>query len=318
MASAPEISVVIPTHRRATRLAFALEALARQTLDRSRFEVIAVRAENGGDLPPPPEGLDVRYLTMDGPGNAPAQRNVGWRAARAPLIAFTDDDCRPAPQWLESLLASSDGPGRFLQGRTEPDPDELHLLYGQARSQEILAPTEWFESCNIAYPRELLERLEGFDESFRYVCEDTDLALRARRLGAEREWVDGALVWHAVLPRTLRSALREAVRRDPLLILERHRIERRALYRGFFIRRSHARLTLALAGLVFIRRWPWLTAVLAFPYVGKSVDRWRVSPRRLPRMLGQLAYHLPFRLVVDLVEMAVSARSAVRYRFPAI
>jgi GT2 family glycosyltransferase len=317
-APTPDVSVVIPTHRRETRLAFALEALAAQTLNRDRFEVVVVSARNGGPLPPAPEGLRVRFLTFDGEGSISAQRNLGWRSAEAPLVAFMDDDCRPTPAWLERMIAASDGSLVFVQGRTEPDPDEVHLLYGQARSQEITEPSEWFEACNIAYPRDLLERLEGFDESFRYVSEDTDLGLRARQLGAERVYADDALVWHAVLPRTLPAALREAVERHPLLILERHRIERKALYRGFFIRRSHARLTLALVGLIVFRRRPLIAAAFAFPYVGKNLDRWRVPPRRLPRMLGQLAYHLPFRLIVDLVEMAVTLRDAIRYRFPAL
>ena len=317
-ASTPEVSVVIPTHRRETRLAFALEALAGQTLDPDRFEVIVVRARNSGAMPPAPDGLRARFLTFEGEGSISAQRNVGWRATAAPLVAFTDDDCRPTPDWLERMIAAGNGSRVVVQGRTEPDPDELHLFYGQARSQEILGPTEWFEACNIAYPRALLERLDGFDESFRYVCEDTDLGLRARKLGADRVYADDALVWHAVLPRSLAMALREDVQKHPLLILSRHRIERRALYRGFFIRRSHARVSLAVAGIVLFRRRPLVAAAFAFPYVGKSLDRWRVPPRRLPRMLGQLAYHLPFRLVVDLVEVAVTLRDAIRYRFPAL
>ena len=130
----------------------------------------------------------------------------------APLVAFTDDDCRAAPGWLEALLAAGDRPGSFLQGRTAPDPDERQLLHGLARSIDVPAPSGWFETCNMAYPRELLERLGGFDEAYDFGGEDTDLAWRAIEAGAEPRFVEGALVWHAVSSRTFPRALAEATR----------------------------------------------------------------------------------------------------------
>src|SRR5215218_1023589 len=197
-ASEPEIAVVIPTRRRETRLAFALEALAEQRLDPSRFEVVVVR---DGDAAEPfaeaPDGLRVRFLNRPGVAGPTAKRNVGWRATTAPLVAFTDDDCRAHPSWLESLLTAADGADRFLQGRTEPDPDERHLLHGFARSQEIRGLSGWYETCNMAYPRELLELLGGFDESLPFGGEDTDLAYRAMHAGAVPLYVEEALVWHA-------------------------------------------------------------------------------------------------------------------------
>src|SRR5215211_2572399 len=136
----PSVAVVIATRLRETRLAFALDALAEQTLDHDRFEVIVVRPSDGSDgaLADVPPGLHVRYVTSPVVGAA-AQRNLGWRATEAPLVAFTDDDCRPAPDWLERLLAADGGSATMLQGRTEPDPDERHLLWGLARSWEITA-----------------------------------------------------------------------------------------------------------------------------------------------------------------------------------
>ena len=47
------------------------------------------------------------------PAGGPAKaRNRGWRAAAAPLVAFTDDDCRPSTTWLQELL--EDGPVLLL------------------------------------------------------------------------------------------------------------------------------------------------------------------------------------------------------------
>src|SRR5256885_9663549 len=102
-----------------------------------------------------PPGLKVRFLERPGVAGPTAKRNVGWRATAAPLVAFTDDDCRAHPSWLESLLAAANGGGTFMQGRTEPDPDERHLLHGFARSQEIRGPGGRGGNRHKGHPREL-------------------------------------------------------------------------------------------------------------------------------------------------------------------
>jgi len=316
-ATAADVAVVIPTRNRETRLAFALEALAAQTLEPERYEVIVVRSGDAldGPLCDSPPGLRVRFLTSPVAGPA-VQRNLGWRDAQAPLIAFTDDDCRPAPDWLERLLAARDGESTMLQGRTEPDPDEERLYWGLARSWRITSENGWYATCNMAYTRALLERLDGFDERFPGAWgEDTDLGLRARELGARQRYVDDALTWHAVLPRSLPAALREARRRDAtVVVVARHPVHREELYGGYFAHARHARLLPALLGLTLARRHPGLAVVAALPYVLGNVDRRHLTGRGLLRQ----AMHLPARLALDLVEMVVIARAAVRERVPLI
>jgi GT2 family glycosyltransferase len=311
-ASDPRIAVVIPTRRRETRLAFALEALGQQTLDRSRFEVLVVR---DGDAPEPlaeaPPGLRVRFLERPGVAGPTAKRNVGWRATRAPLVAFTDDDCRAHPEWLESLVGASDGAEAFFQGRTDPDPDERHLLHGFARSQEIEGLSGWYETCNMAYPRELLERLGGFDESLPFGGEDTDIAYRAIEAGARPEFVGAALVWHAVMHRSPQKALREASSWSEMSgVVAKHPELRRALYRRVFWRKSHAALLLAAAGLPFARRHPAIAVAAALPYLELRVNWRSPSPRRLARRLATL----PVWVAIDAVEVASRLPAAVRNR----
>lgn len=317
----PEVSVVIPTHRRETRLAFALDALADQTLEGSRFEVIVVRSEQAeAPFTLAPEGLRVRFLRSPGPGRPARQRNAGWRAARGSLVAFTDDDCRPSPGWLRALLDARPAREAMIQGPTEPDPDERHLLHGHARSVHIPAASPWYQTCNIAYPRATIERLGGFDERFPHAWgEDTELGLRARDAGVEHVFAERALVWHAVLARPLPAVLRDTLRRDPLPLVAAHPLRRRLLFGGFFIRRTHAWLTLALAGLLLSRRLPLGAAIAALPYLTAEIEpHRRRDPRLLVRELPRIAYHLPVRLTVDLLETAVTVRSALRLRFPAL
>ncbi len=313
MVPEPDVAVVIATRERETRLSFALEALARQTLDSERFEVVVVRgAGAGGALAEAPDGLRVRFVDHRGNPGPGAQRNTGLRHVTAPLVAFTDDDCRPAPDWLERLLEAHDGPDVLVQGRTEPDPDEAHLLIGLARSINIDRPSDWYETCNILYPTEALRRLDGFDEQFRFSAEDADLGLRARADGMRRRYEHRALVWHAVVPTPIPRAISAALARDstPLLIA-RHPEHRRELHLGVFWKPTHATLVLALAGQVALRRHPVLAAALTLPYLSQYVD-WRQLAR--PRGIARVAVNLAARVAVDSIELAVTAREAARNR----
>jgi GT2 family glycosyltransferase len=312
--SEPEVSVVIPTRNRETRLRFGLEALAAQTLDRDRFEVIVVRADDmEGPFCEAPEGFDVKFL--EAPPGPALQRNVGWRAARGRLIAFTDDDCRATPEWLENLLASAAGPGDMLQGRTAPDPTELHLLHGRARSIDIDGLDAFYPTCNIAYPRALLEEVGGFDEGFPTAWgEDTDLALRAIEAGATVFFEPAALSYHAVNARTLRQALREAYKRDALpRVFARHPQHRRAIFLDTFVRRSHANLALALFGLLLFRRHKVLGFLAMVPYL-----RNRRPLAKAVVNAPQIIVRLPARAAVDATEMFATGRAAIRHRVPVI
>lgn len=313
----PEIAVVIPTRARETRLAFALEALSEQTLERHRFEVVVVR---DGEAPGPkaeaPAGVSIRFLGYPVSRGPAAARNLGWRLSSAPVVAFTDDDCRPSPTWLERLLAARPGSNSVLQGRTEPDPNERHLLVGLARSQTIVGPSDWYQSCNIAYPRDLLERLGGFDEVFPGPAgEDTDLGLRARAAGAGLVYADDALTWHAVLARPLPRAVREASRWDVVpVVIGRHPEQRRHIYLRYFWKRSHAVLLLAAAGGLALLRGKRFGAVAIIPYAHLWLDKDQVSAGGLIRQ----ALHLPARALVDAAEVVATGRGAIRHRVPVI
>src|SRR5687768_10147356 len=124
------VSVVVASHGRHLRLRWLLNALEEQTLDRARWEVIVVHTYDDRtaarvlDSHPLNEAGVLRQMSVEpGTGSPSKQRNIGWRAARAAVIAFTDDDCRPEADWLERLLAAAEkAPDAVVQGRTRPDP----------------------------------------------------------------------------------------------------------------------------------------------------------------------------------------------------
>lgn len=245
----------------------------------------------------------------------PVQRDRGWRAACAPLIVFTDDDCRPPRDWLEQILrAAAAHPDAIIQGTTLPDPDERELLHHApyARTQHIVPPTTWAQTCNIAYPRAVLERVGGFNlhTPGNFAGDDTDLALRAIAAGTPYEAAPDAVTYHAVVDTSLVARLRAGWRWSDLpYLVKRHPDLRQELPMWIFWKRTHALLPLALAGLVLQRR-SRLASALIVPWAAHAAPDHTTSPRGRVRSVTEL----PSRALIDLVEIAALARGSVRHR----
>jgi glycosyltransferase involved in cell wall biosynthesis len=315
MTGAPEVSVVIPTRDRAARLGAALEALRGQTIAPDRFEVVVVDDGSTDETtellarPSADGGPEVRAIRLAGQGPA-AARNAGWQAARASLVAFTDDDCEPTPTWVESILgAAAASPGAIVQGVTTPIPRESELLRRPfSRTRLIDEQNPFFATCNIAYPRELLERLNGFDELFpEALGEDTDLGWRALEMGASAEFARGAVVHHAVEDLGPAGYMRHALRgADAVYAFRRHPgLRARSLRYGVFRNPSLERLALAGAGLLLARRHR-AAVLLALPYARNLLGRSMSSDA------GPLL--VPYLLTYDLVQAYTSLRGSIRHR----
>jgi glycosyltransferase involved in cell wall biosynthesis len=319
--SEPEIAVVVASHERPLRLRWLLNALDEQTLARDRWEVVVAHDSRGPeteallrDHPLAAAGV-LRQLAFPPDARTPAatRRNAAWRAAGASLIAFTDDDCRPPPGWLERALeASRRHPGAVVQGMTLPDPDEVVMQSAPWwRSQRIVPPAPWGQTCNIVYPRSVLELLGGFrEEPPLEVADDSELLVRARRLGVAHVGAREALTYHAVeapgLPARLRSLWRW---RDMAFLVKHYPEVRRDLPLWIFWKRTHAWLLLALLAAARGRRSP-LYGLLALPWVVHTMPQRDASPRA--RFRGVL--ELPGRLAIDATEVAALAWGSVRNR----
>lgn len=309
----PAVSVVVATRDRAARLRSLLDALTAQTLPRGRFEVVVVDDASTDDTPSALRNGSVETgLRHERPRGPAAARNTGWRAARAPLVAFTDDDCRPEPGWLEAgLAASAAAPGALVQGRTRPEPADEEALgrSPRARTIRIDALGPFYETCNVFYPRALLERTGGFDERITTPgSEDTDLALRAFEQGARAVFAPDALVNHEVSEPTLAQAIRFTRRwRTLAWLVKRHPSLRASFpWRGRVWRESHGRLLLAVAGLGLGARRP-IFLVWCLPYLSYR-HGWR------PAGLARSLVELPGAAAVDLAEVAVLAAASARHR----
>ena len=307
---APAVSVVVATHRRAERLRALLESLVAQRA--GDFEVVVVADGAGAEvlevLATPPAGLALRVERHARARGPAAARNTGWRAAAAPLVAFTDDDCVASPAWLEGLLEVAGADDLIVQGRVEPLPAERDRIGPFTRTLHVGGAGPFFQTANILYPRALLERLRGFDESYPHPAgEDTDLGWRARELGARAVFAERALVWHAVHELGPGALVRDAPRwGSAVRIVKRHPRLREHFVHRIFWKPSHERLVGALAGLALARVTRGLSLAL--------VVRYALSHRDEHPSAASLVRALPAHLAVDGAELAALARGSVEQR----
>lgn len=318
----PLLAVVIATHNRASLLPRLVAALEDQR-GAAAFEVVIVDDRSTDSTWQVVEQLAAaasvpirceRLARNAGPATA---RNAGWRVTTAPLVAFTDDDCVPQPTWLAQLLASA-GNADVVQGRTLPAPDQQQLLGPFSRTLDIATEDGYYQTSNIAYRRELLERLDGFDEQFRYPAgEDTDLAWRAKAAGARTTFAAGAVVHHDVRPSDFRVAVRDSWRwQSVALAVRRHPGIRDAFASRYVWRTSHPPAISAAAGAAVIALAPrsriaWLAAAtMIAPYV-----RYRTITAPLPSAGPRRRWLLlPGAFAVDTAEVAACLVGSVRHR----
>jgi GT2 family glycosyltransferase len=195
LANDPLISVIVVTCDRLELLEGTTRALARQTW--RRFEVIVVdHAPNEGTrLLARREG--ARYVPAPDSTLAWA-RQAGVSAAGGDIVAFTDDDCLPDPQWLTQIVTAfrADASLAGVQGRTvgEAGPVGSHVI-------DVTRLDPLYQTCNIAYRRAALQRAGGFDLRFTAYFEDTALGARVLEYGPIG-FADGMLVTHRAVPHT--------------------------------------------------------------------------------------------------------------------
>lgn len=182
-----KVSVVIPTYNRAQYLRDNYRSLAAQTVNRREYEIIyvddgstdgtaALVAEFVADT----TGPETRYIKGEHGGPARA-RNLGTRHAKAPIVAFIDDDCLADNGWLEAVLAGyhANPSAAGVGGKTVTYPEKVTPLTHQIQND---SPTD-FPTCNVSYTKATLTAIGGYDEQFPFTGEDADIHWRAETVG---------------------------------------------------------------------------------------------------------------------------------------
>jgi glycosyltransferase involved in cell wall biosynthesis len=199
---APRISVVICAYNAERTIRPCLESL--RTLRYPNYEVIVVNdGSTDQTLQIAQEFSEVRIIAQENRGLS-AARNVGSAAAAAEIIAFTDSDCVVDPDWL-TYLALTFTTGGFVAvgGPNLPPPEDSRTAACVASSPggptHVLLNDEVAEhipGCNMAFRKDVLDKVGGFDPVFRAAGDDVDLCWRLQNEGHVIGFSAAALVWH--------------------------------------------------------------------------------------------------------------------------
>jgi GT2 family glycosyltransferase len=200
--AAPTIAVVICAYNAERTMRACLESL--HALRYPSYEVIVVNdGSTDRTLEIARQFPEVRIISQENQGLS-AARNVGIEAATAEIVAFTDSDCVVDADWL-TYLAHSFASGGFVAvgGPNLPPPEESRTAVCVASSPG--GPThvllndqvaEHIPGCNMAFRRDVLRQIGGFDPVFHAAGDDVDVCWRLQNEGHVIGFCAAAMVWH--------------------------------------------------------------------------------------------------------------------------
>jgi len=206
----PLFSIVIPTYDRPRQLSACLQAVNRLDYPRDQFEVII--ADDGSQSPL--EAVVASFadrmnitLTSQKHSCPAAARNTGADLAKGDYLAFTDDDCAPASDWLTMLKRRfAETPNNAIGGRilnllhnnpysslSQMIIDAVYDYYNDTRSQ-----ARFFVTNNLAVPKKLFCSVGGFNANFK-TSEDREFCDRWLSSGYHMTYAPEVVIYHANL-----------------------------------------------------------------------------------------------------------------------
>ncbi len=212
------ISMIICTANRAQYLRSLLCTLERQTYP--HFEVIVVVGPGDDETDSVLAGFEGRIQVCACPTfNLSVSRNIGIEAATGDVVAFLDDDSLPGINWLSQLVdalsppdiigtggkvyriwPNGEGDIQFLNGMSSVMGDDADVWQNNNAIPKWGIPSHWWfprlTGGNMAYYRNVLVEVGGFDERFAYMFEEADLAVRLGQARYRIKPLSQAVVYH--------------------------------------------------------------------------------------------------------------------------
>jgi len=229
--SAPDIALCICTYDRYDLLPGAIRSALGQSLAADRYEILvidnspdarraALFSQKFADAP------NLRYVIEKTPGLSNA-RNVAASLAKAPVIAFMDDDAVADERWAAELLRAYEisGPGAMIVGGrvdpiwAAPRPAWVHdsmlgnlSIVDWGGDTRIAAPDEWVAGANISFRTAAILDNGGFPLNLGRIGsgsallsnEEIQLVERIRAAGGQLIYAPLARVNHLVDVRRLK------------------------------------------------------------------------------------------------------------------
>jgi O-antigen biosynthesis protein len=197
----PRVSVVVCTHNGAATLDECLQGVAGLTYadyetivvcDGCSDESAAIARRHGATV------VETAHRGLS------AARNAGALCAEGEIVAYLDDDAYPDPDWLHYVAAGlRDGRHGGVGGPNIPPADDgrtaecvaaapggpIHVLVSDREAEHV-------PGCNMAFRKQALEEIGGFDERFLVAGDDVDLCWRLQEAGWKLGFSAGAVVMH--------------------------------------------------------------------------------------------------------------------------
>jgi len=208
----PRVSVVVCAYNAERTMDACLESL--RTLNYPDYEVIVVNdgskdrtleisERHKAVYDADPAGPRMLIISQENKGLSIA-RNVGAQAASGEIVAYTDSDCVPDPDWLAFLVYKFVRSGFVAVGGPNFPPPEPHLVPAAVAASpggptHVLLNDEVAEhipGCNMAFTRKALEEIGGFEPVFAAAGDDVDLCWRLQNRGYPIGFSPAATVWH--------------------------------------------------------------------------------------------------------------------------
>lgn len=220
--SLPFVSVIIPVFNDSTRLQLCLDALAQQTYASHLFEVIVV--DNNPEKDPEITRLVAQFDTVrafyESRRGSYAARNQGINQARGPVMAFTDSDCIPAPDWLEkgvaSLLKTPDCglvAGKIQFFFKDPDSPRVEEIYDSLNlmdQQQFLKEYHFGATANVFTFKAVFATVGLFNAQLQSGG-DQEWGKRVFAAGFQQVYAEDVVIFHPARP-TLRELQRKTAR----------------------------------------------------------------------------------------------------------
>ena len=197
----PRVSVVVCSYNGSRTIRDCFEGLLK--LDYPDFEVIVVNDGSTDKTAEIAQEYPFRLISTPNMGLSSA-RNTGMEAATGEIVAYTDDDARPDPHWLKYLAATFTktshagigGPniaplddGEIAECVANAPGGPVHVLISDTEAEHI-------PGCNMAFRREALMAIGGFDVQYRAAGDDVDACWRILEKGWTLGFSPAAMVWH--------------------------------------------------------------------------------------------------------------------------
>lgn len=229
----PFVSVIIPVLNDTERLKICLEALESQTYPKDNYEIIVVDNDSYESIGPVVSGFGQVKLGHESRRGAYVARNRGTSLAKGEILAFTDSDCIPAPDWIDKGVANLlrvpncglvAGRIEFIfKNQDKPTAVELYDSIKFLQQERYIEVAKFSTTANLFTFKSVFENIGCFNDMLKS-SGDKDWGQRVFSTGYELIYADDTCVAHPArhsLDQLYRKIVRITRGKEELKMLER-------------------------------------------------------------------------------------------------